>query len=500
MLQLRQILLPVAALALSACAPVSFVCADNAPLCSIAEVVGQNKKTAGGIRIDRIELTQGVAIDLMEGGLATEPKVGIVAGRETMVRVYVSPNDDYQVRDIAARMILWLGDEIVGAAEGVGRPVGESSIGSLGSTINILFDAGSLPAGNYTWTVELVEAETSSTRLGKVDGAAFPPAGETSPNLEVTDVGPATRLYIIPIILTSKNETPSTGESALQAIHAAMKGVYPVRDIELEVGPSIDWEGPTGNLQAILQEVSRIRTDQPDRGIDPDQFVFGLLPSVDTGVAGLSWLGGSPLDTGGRNSVGIQWSLPHEVGHAHGRSHADCGGAAGANPEFPYEQGGIGTWGWDHQTDTLYDPAVYKDLMSYCDPTWTSDYYWHRNFVKTLGIYEGYYKPDSTPRAVERSYQELWVYDSGDVTWGRSDTWVEPAGQPRRVERFAADGSSLGTVDAIWSPMQHIEGGVLLVPDEVEFASVRLLDTAFVPVENELIVPIELEDLLSARR
>ena len=32
----------------------------------------------------------------------------------------------------------------------------------------------------------------------------------------------------------------------------------------------------------------------------------------------------------------------HEVGHAHGREHAPCGGAQSTDPSFPYSNGGIG--------------------------------------------------------------------------------------------------------------------------------------------------------------
>ena len=488
------LLAPAVALALSGCgSDVTFTCPDGAPLCSIVEVTGQPKKTAGGLRIDRIELNQAVENPLSEDGeTPVEQSVGIVAGRDTLVRVFVSPLDDYEVRDVGARMLLYRGDEVVAAAEGIGRPSGASTQSDLGSTINIRFDRGLIPAGELDWTVELVEATVDSPRVGRVSpNAVFPPAGVQNIPLEVTDVGTTTRLYIIPLEIDGN--VPPTDPAVVEQIRSEMLSTYPIPDIEVEVGPPHTYNGSAGNLQPILQEVTGIRTDEPERGIEDDQYVFGLVPG---GGGGLSWVGGSALDSGARNSVGGQWTIPHEVGHAHGRLHGPCGGAANPHPDYPYEGSSIGVWGWDLRSDTLLDPEQVVDLMSYCGPTWTSDFYWEQNFEKTLGIYEAYNAPGAELRAVGRTYRELWVYPSGDVTWGRTSTWREPHGTSRTVELLDADGQSLGTVDAIWSPLNHTVGGVLLVPDEEDFASVRLIDTAHIPVRGPVIQPIELAELV----
>jgi hypothetical protein len=86
------------------------------------------------------------------------------------------------------------------------------------------------------------------------------------------------------------------------------------------------------------------------------------------------------------NRVALGWDyLPsgaevaaHEWGHNFGRVHAPCGGPASPDPSWPsgsgYLNARIGQWGWDNVADALRDPNVYRDVMSYCDPQWISDY------------------------------------------------------------------------------------------------------------------------------
>ena len=60
--------------------------------------------------------------------------------------------------------------------------------------------------------------------------------------------------------------------------------------------------------------------------------------------------------------------------------HAPCGPArSDLDQSFPYPNGAIGAWGYDFGSGRLI-PATRKDHMSYCRPTWTSDYH----FTKAL--------------------------------------------------------------------------------------------------------------------
>ena len=91
------------------------------------------------------------------------------------------------------------------------------------------------------------------------------------------------------------------------------------------------------------------------------------------GILGLGYIG-YPVSVGGTLSD----TFAHEVGHNMSLRHAPCGGAGGPDPDFPYTDGGSGMWGWDFERDRLMDPESVKDLMSYCNPIWVSDYHFNK--------------------------------------------------------------------------------------------------------------------------
>ncbi len=53
--------------------------------------------------------------------------------------------------------------------------------------------------------------------------------------------------------------------------------------------------------------------------------------------------------------------------------HSPCGNPPFIDPDFPYQDGSSGAWGYDHRNDQLVNPEK-PDLMGYCEPRWISDY------------------------------------------------------------------------------------------------------------------------------
>ena len=94
---------------------------------------------------------------------------------------------------------------------------------------------------------------------------------------------------------------------------------------------------------------------------------------------GLGYVG-YPVSVGA-TSEGV---YAHELGHNMALFHAPCGGAGGADPDYPYEGGSSGIWGYDFFRGQLIDPGEYKDLMGYCSPDWISDYHFKRAFDHRL--------------------------------------------------------------------------------------------------------------------
>lgn len=121
--------------------------------------------------------------------------------------------------------------------------------------------------------------------------------------------------------------------------------------------------GDTAAWGALLGQIAQVR------GADgSSRHYYGFLRVGSFGVAGIGYIG-QPTAIGRDDAASV---ASHELGHNFGRPHAPCGGAAGADPSFPYPGGRIGSWGWTGQS--FLNPAQYVDLMSYCNPTWISDY------------------------------------------------------------------------------------------------------------------------------
>ena len=111
--------------------------------------------------------------------------------------------------------------------------------------------------------------------------------------------------------------------------------------------------------------------------------------------------------------------IAHELGHNFGRQHAPCGNPSGPDPAYPYLDASVGTWGLDLPALSLKPPATYKDLMSYCNPDWISDYTY-------LGVlaYRG------TAPDVEPSAAAVAAPGRGLLVWGRvvaGNVILEPA-------------------------------------------------------------------------
>jgi Peptidase M66 len=192
-------------------------------------------------------------------------------------------------------------------------------------------------------------------------------------------------------------------------------------------------------------------------------------------VLGLSPASSDPNDEYQRGSLGVGYldsyaesdvTFVHEVGHAHGREHAPCGGAAAPDRKFPYSDGGIGDWGFDGSK--LIDPAASrsKDMMGYCSPVWISDYNYRALFdrVTYLNAMRG-----ARSLAVPSRWRSV-VIEEGQAVRGGVVT-VAAGGQASSVDRVSPAGSD--TVPARFYPFDHIAGGILLVPEDADVGTLK---------------------------
>ena len=100
---------------------------------------------------------------------------------------------------------------------------------------------------------------------------------------------------------------------------------------------------------------------------------YGVVePGYSGGIAGVGWVGGSPVSVGWNKPVSRSTVMAHELGHNWERNHAPCN--VNGDKYYPHEEGHIGVWGFDSSTQTLKAPTDNADIMGYCRPAWISDY------------------------------------------------------------------------------------------------------------------------------
>ena len=119
-----------------------------------------------------------------------------------------------------------------------------------------------------------------------------------------------------------------------------------------------------------------------------------------------------------RSSVSGWYSsiLAHELGHNMGLLHAPCGSPAQIDRFYPFSDGSIGGWGYDFAKRELVGPDR-RDMMSYCDPTWISEY----NFMKLMA-HRLMFDRDTTATAA--ATPTLLVWGGTDAT---GQPYLDPA-------------------------------------------------------------------------
>lgn len=487
-MRLTPIVILAASIVSGGCAAdVSFDCGD-APLCDILEVTADERRRASNVLITQVTLAQGVQTDIMSGGNAVEPIVPIVRGRDAVLRVFYQPVDDYTPRDITARVTFYQNGEVVGAAQTSRNLVGVSTLEDMSSTMNIRIDGSMIPAGELEYEVELLE-DVGVNVGGDRSGAVFPPRGGLPATLNVEDGGESLRIYLVPVSWDEdgSGQLPVTNEYAIQVFRDELYSIFPVADVEIEVGEPMPWPERSTITSQTLQAVQALRGE---RNIPSDQYIYGLLnPSIGAGggAAGLSFLAGVPKDAGQRASIGLSMqegagasTMAHEIGHAHGRSHTPGCGAAGADESYPHEDSSIGTYGYDLIEDSLMGPETYKDLMSYCGPEFISDYNYIRFFTRQKGIFEqvlGGGGGSDVDRSRQTAWRRIWLHTDGEVTDG-GVAWMyeNPVGESMEVE---LDGERF---QGVLAPFSHAEGGVLYVPTEAPVETLRVGEGPVEPV------------------
>ncbi len=463
-----------------ALAPLVFACSSaSAPVdpTVLSAPVAQN------ITINEIAILQALKVPVMQGGnVADRNGMPLVALRDSVLRIYVTPGNDWTPHQLTARARIATTSPTGSTAQvfSTTTMVGGTTIESdLTTSIQVPIPGIALEPGA---SITVVLNDTTGDPPDVPTSSARWPADGSSSDLAVSDGGNRVRVMIVPVQYQAdgSNRLPDTSDAMMESYRERFYQLYPTAEVDMTVRAPWPYNGViSGNgsgFSSFLMAFGQLRSaDMPD----PDVYYYA---AVEPGSSFNSYCGGgcitglSPI--GGPYSVGIGYTGPqttetavHEVGHAHGRYHAPCGGAADPDPMYPYAGALIGVWGYDSINNVMVDPTMTTDMMSYCSPTWISDYHYDLIFSR-VRTDNGYYM-DWAGGQRSKAYSLAEVPATGNVKVSSVRTqepWITQ-GIPREATWEG------GSATAYYFPYDHLPGGIMYVPDEVPNRA-RLADVA----------------------
>jgi hypothetical protein len=180
-------------------------------------------------------------------------------------------------------------------------------------------------------------------------------------------VGAGTILHLTVVPVVHQGQTASIPNFA-----QTLWRIWPLQNISSTTRAPYTFSGTLspsdGNSWSRLLDEIRLLRQADGSG----RYYYGFVRVTYTsGIAGIGYIG-HPVAAGWDHAGSAPAVMAHELGHNFGRAHAPCG--TSGDPNYPYPNGLIGTWGYDLESRTLRNPSERYDLMSYCAPQWISDY------------------------------------------------------------------------------------------------------------------------------
>lgn len=447
---------------------------------------------AVGMSISQVALYQGVKVPLIDaGGEVQTRNAPVVLGRDAMLRVFFETKADWEPHKITVRLTVTSGGSQT-VSEFTGEPAGTTSEDKLNTSANFPIP-GNLLSGDASFRVELFET-ANSTRQGSSEGTRAPATGDTL--FQEQSSGGPLRVVVIPIRYDAdgSGRLPDTSDEAIEQYRKFMYKVYPTAEVQMVVGQQLNWsQKVTGNGSGWQQLLNEMVKRRKNDGVDKDVYYYGLFMPTASGasfcqsgcVAGLTYMSPDTNDTSLRTSIGLAFpnldrenTMAHEIGHAHQRLHAPCAinDTSSIDKAFPDKSGKLSNWGYDLFDNKLYPPTKTADFMGYCTPTWVSDYTFDALFKRNQYVHQtAEIKPG--PNGFGR-WQSASLDMDGNLDWGDVTEVVgQPQGERRLAELLDEDGHVLQTVKGVFTPLSHLPGGRLLLPEGTpRAASIRLED------------------------
>ena len=427
-----------------------------------------------GVYVTQVAIYQGPKRVLMLDGFPQQSNVPLVAGRDALVRVYYATDAGYNGAPVAGELKID-GFEPIVAEQPL---VGTSNDADLASTVNF-YVPGAWIGPQLSYQVGLLQ----KAKAGAADNA-FAHWPQTLQNEIVPVDGPQNtlRLRMVPFQYNAdgSGRLPDLSPEAVERFRQRFRALYPVSNVEVTVHDPEPWNDdiyPNGdgwfNVGLRVQSL-RNQENSPD-----DIYYYGIFNPAGSlyqycgggCLLGVTLLNDQPPDVGdvslllairvGFEQVALD-TATHEIGHAHGRPHADCG--YGIDPQsiddnFPYPNGGIGVQAYDITNGSLVEPGKFSDIMGYCETQFISDY----NYVNLLNRGRNVNAALMHPPTQLVAYDLIGI-DRGVAKWADSRGPGRPiAGAPVDVS-VQDDNGAWRSASARYIRFDHLPGGWLFVP------------------------------------
>ena len=310
----------------------------------------------------------GAAAYLTQAVQSREFPVPLVAGKRALLRVFVTSARPTNAALPPVRATFYRDGAVTHQADIPAKrdPIPTSiSEGFLSRSVNVEIPGWVIQPG-----LEVVIEPDPDRTLDPALGVArrIPAAGRMAVDVRAM---PVFELTVVPFIWEANPDSSildiATAMASDPKGHELLERtrlLLPVSEMDVRAHGSVVSSTNDGFL--IMEQTEMIRVMEGGRG-----HFLGVMAGP-TGPGGLL---GVAFDIGSWSSFSVLDSetIAHELGHNRNLYHAPCGGAGGPDRYYPYESGNIGAWGYDFRSGQLVPPGQW-DFMSYCGPTWTSDY------------------------------------------------------------------------------------------------------------------------------
>ena len=340
--------------------------ADPSKTATTTVTVSQQQTGTPNIDIGAMYLIQ--SVQQLDGS------VKLVAGRAAVARVYVRGSRT-GIGTTVVRVRAFDGNTLLQSFEANVTP--SLAVDESCCSANITIPANLIRAG-----VSII-ADADPTNL-------IVESNETDNSFPLNGIPLALNVVTVPdfnvrLVPIRQNRTGQTGVVNTATVNT-LKSVWPLGTVNITTRATLVMDYTLNSTSfdewsLIVRDLELVR-----RGESSNMYYYGMVRvNYTSGVLGLA--GGIPA----LSAVGIDEGTPfgaaearitlaHEMGHTIGLRHAPCGGAAGPDPAFPFNDGRSGAFGMDIASGNVVKVPTGTDIMGYCDNQWVSVYNYRNVF------------------------------------------------------------------------------------------------------------------------